>query len=400
MIEILSSLMIGLASVVLIPICVFGAECVMALLPKRRQPSYETTAAPRIAVLIPAHNESLVITPTLSALMPTMAESDRVIVIADNCDDDTARLARRAGAIVIERSDTDRRGKAYALDFGVRYLANDPPDVVAVIDADCCVDPATIATIARRAQGTGHPTQSLNLCDPDRDAKPNQVLAGLGLRFKNLIRPLGLSHADLPCQLMGTGMAFPWCVIATAPLANSELAEDLRLGIELAISGKHPIFCPEARVTSAQPSKTDAFVTQRTRWEQGSLRTAIFQAPRLFFHGCIQRNPGLLCMALDLSVPPLSLLAMTWTVAMVAATVLWMVGGSAVPAGMLTAGGLLMVAVVGIGWRVFCRPAISRNALSGVPAYILGKLPIYLSFFFLKGQREWIRTERDSPAVQ
>lgn len=60
-------------------------------------------------------------------------------MVADNCTDDTARLASAAGAEVIERHDALLRGKGYALDFGVRHLAQQPPDVVIVVDADCQV---------------------------------------------------------------------------------------------------------------------------------------------------------------------------------------------------------------------------------------------------------------------
>ena len=63
-------------------------------------------------------------------------------------------------------------------------------------------------------------------------------------RVKNWVRPLGLSSLGLPCQLMGTGMAFPWEVIADARLATGSLAEDLKLGLELAANGHPPVFCP------------------------------------------------------------------------------------------------------------------------------------------------------------
>ena len=141
MLDILSFLMVFISAVLLIPICVFSLECFLAVLPRRSKRHVETGPRPQVAVLIPAHNEQLVIEQTLRTLLPTLGENDRVIVVADNCDDDTAVLAQQAGTTVVERNDTERRGKAYALDFGVRYLETEPPDVVAVIDADCSVEP-------------------------------------------------------------------------------------------------------------------------------------------------------------------------------------------------------------------------------------------------------------------
>jgi cellulose synthase/poly-beta-1,6-N-acetylglucosamine synthase-like glycosyltransferase len=194
---------------------------------------------------------------------------------------------------------------------------------------------------------------------------------------------------------MGTGMAFPWKVICQAPLANDKLTEDLQLGIDLAISGHPPVFCSVVKVTSGWPSRNDAFVSQRKRWEHGSLRTAISQLPRLLIQASCQRKPSLACIGFDLGVPPLSLLAMTWMVTTITMTVLWLFGASGWPAGMLAAGGLAMITAIFVGWAVYCRHVISWTALVMVPVYVLRKIPIYFSFFLMKHQQEWVRTQRE-----
>jgi cellulose synthase/poly-beta-1,6-N-acetylglucosamine synthase-like glycosyltransferase len=91
---------------------------------------------PRLAVLMPAHNESAGIVPAIEAVNEQLQPGDRLLVVADNCSDDTARVAAAAGAQVAERTDPQCRGKGYALDFGVRRLEADPPEVVVIIDAD------------------------------------------------------------------------------------------------------------------------------------------------------------------------------------------------------------------------------------------------------------------------
>ncbi len=395
MLEMLNFLLVLMSAVLLVPIGVFSLQCFLAVLAWRPKRHTELGPRPRVAVLIPAHNEELVIEQTLHTLLPTLSEHDQVIVVADNCDDDTASLARRAGTTVVERNDNERRSKAYALEFGVRFLEQDPPDVVAVLDADCCVEPGTIDAIARLAHRTGRPVQAIDLCDPDPAAGPKQILSALAMRFKNLIRPLGLSVLRLPCQLMGTGMAFPWTVISRAPLASSRLAEDLQLGIDLTIAGHPPLFCPTVKVTSGLPNQDRAFVSQRRRWEHGSLQTALAQMPRVFFQATCQRRLSLVSIGLDLCVPPLSLLMMVWIVATTAVTMLWFWGASGVPAVMLAGGGLAMLAAIAAGWAVHCRHVIPWSALGMVPAYVLYKLPIYLSFFSRKHQKEWVRTQRE-----
>ena len=395
MLEILDFLLVFISAVVLFPICVFSLECFLAVLPQRSKRSMEKGPRPQVAVLIPAYNEQLVIEQTLRTLLPTLSENDRVLVVADNCDDNTATLARRAGTTVVERHDVERRGKAYALDFGVRYLEQEPPDVVAVIDADCCVEPDTIDTIARLAYRTRRPVQALNLSDHDPAGSPKQILSALAMRFRNLIRPLGLSYLNIPCHLMGTGMAFPWQVIREAPLASNKLAEDLQLGIDLAISGHFPLFCSAVKVTSGLPSQNSAFMSQRKRWEHGSLRAGISQLPRLLWHAACRRKPSLALIGLDLGVPPLSLLAILWLVTTITMTVLWRLGASGWPAALLAGGGLAMIAAIVVGWAVHCRHVIPWTALVMVPLYVLRKIPIYFSFFLLKHQQEWVRTQRE-----
>src|SRR5690606_34058067 len=99
--------------------------------------------------------------------LPTMPEGGRVLVVADNCSDATAAVARRLGAEVVERFDAQQRGKGFALDCGLQALADAPPDVVVFLDADCQAAPDLVTLLSAAAIHTGRPVQGLNLCDPD-----------------------------------------------------------------------------------------------------------------------------------------------------------------------------------------------------------------------------------------
>ena len=112
----------------------------------RRDPRLPVLPGPRppLAVLVPAHNESAHLAPTLANLQAQLAPGDRLLVVADNCDDDTAECARRAGAEVVERHDRSRRGKGYALAHGVAHLSRCPPGMVLVVDADCQLSPGAL----------------------------------------------------------------------------------------------------------------------------------------------------------------------------------------------------------------------------------------------------------------
>ena len=132
----------GFAAFLAIPSTVLFLEVIAAtFLPNREIKFVEPSRRKRIAVLVPAHNESIGLQPTLADLKSQLRQGDRLVVIADNCTDDTAAIAKQMGAEVTVRNDTTKIGKGYALDWGVRFLSDQPPEIVIIVDADCRVSP-------------------------------------------------------------------------------------------------------------------------------------------------------------------------------------------------------------------------------------------------------------------
>jgi cellulose synthase/poly-beta-1,6-N-acetylglucosamine synthase-like glycosyltransferase len=383
------------AGSMLIPAAVFCAECAAAMLARRSKPSLDSakSARPRLGVLVPAHNEEFVLGRTLEGILAELAPGDRLLVVADNCNDATAAVARAAAAEVTERHDADRRGKGYALAHGFAALGDDPPEIVVVIDADCRLRPGSLDRLARAAGASGRPMQSLNLGEHPSDAGALSAVSALGLHFKNLIRPLGLIQFGGPCHLMGTGMAIPWSLVGRANLDEASVVEDMRLGIELALAGHPAGFEPEAEVTSPLPREDGAFVSQRTRWEHGHLHTLLAHVPRVAWGALRQRRVDLALLALDLAVPPLALLVTIWFVATAAATLAWTAGATVGPAALLWGTGAAMSMAVAGGWLVHCRRAIPWTTFLGIPWYVVRKLPIYAAFL-TRPQKEWVRTPR------
>ncbi|HEY1381837.1 MAG TPA: glycosyltransferase family 2 protein, partial [Gemmataceae bacterium] len=213
------------------------------------------------------------------------------------------------------------------------------------------------------------------------------------VRVKNVVRPRGLRRLGLPCLLTGSGMAFPWRLLRDAPLATGHIVEDMRLGIDLAIAGHPPLFEPDAAVGGELPAARGAARSQRTRWEHGHLGTLVRQVPRLIFEAVRQRRADLAGLALELGVPPLSVLGLLWLAVMVAALTL---ADSWLPAGLLLTAAAA-AAVAGLAaWAAFGRAVLPPAALLAVPGYALGKLPIYLAYL-VRPQRAWVRTPRDVP---
>jgi len=393
--SLLDAVVLVLGAIVLIPLWVFCAECWLALLPGRRRREAPPGTRPRVAILIPAHNEEETLGETLAPLGPELQPGDRIVVVADNCTDRTAHVARSAGATVVERHDLTHRGKGFALDFGVRSLRDDPPEVLIVLDADSLVGSGSVERLARSALETGRPVQARYCFEPPPDGGTISHLSALGLAFKNFIRPLGLSRIGVPCPLTGSGMAFPWEVIRDVPLATGNLVEDLQLGIDLALQGKGPRFCPQAVIRSRLPGRSRAFLSQRTRWEQGHLRTLFTQVPRLVGKALRRGRIGLLGMALDLAVPPVALLMVCWgMITLLAGAAAW-IGGPRVTLEFLVASGVVAGGTILVCWCVFCRREIPWTTLLYIPVYMLRKLPIYAGMLISR-QREWVRTERDA----
>ncbi|QDT38632.1 glycosyltransferase family 2 protein [Stratiformator vulcanicus] len=359
---------------------------------RERRQRDEAASLPSLAVLIPAHNEEACIERTARHVIDRLAGNGRVVVIADNCEDDTAALAKNAGAEVIERSDAKLRGKGYALEFGFKHLSADPPDVVFVLDADCRVGRFTFIDAPRLADETGRPVQSLNLCRSGETSASGAV-SELGIRFKNLIRPLGLNAMGLPCHLMGTGMALPWSAVRKIPSLGGELAEDMKLGVDLALAGLPTLFCPTARVASGLPAGGEAFRSQRTRWEQGHLSTAkLF--PALVVAGLLRRSLSLVALGLDLTIPPLSLFVLGGAALFALNLLISVLSGAWLGTAVLAAAGVCFAFTILCGWAAYCRRTVPLKTILGIPWYIVRKLPIYAGYFLGRGQTSWVRTAR------
>ena len=191
-------------------VLVFSSQILLAVIPRAARSPPANITRRSVAVLVPAHNECLGIASTIINVRSQLKSHDRLIVVADNCSDDTAAVSSAAGADVIERKDLTKRGKGFALDCGVRQLNFDPREIVIIVDADCQVESGAIDELASTCTATGRPTQALYLMTVPAVSQINHQVAEFSWRVKNWMRPLGLQALHLPCQLMGTGMAFPW----------------------------------------------------------------------------------------------------------------------------------------------------------------------------------------------
>jgi cellulose synthase/poly-beta-1,6-N-acetylglucosamine synthase-like glycosyltransferase len=388
----------ALAGLLSVPVAVLLVEVIAALKAPKLEPfeAKELNIEKRVAVIVPAHNESVGLVPTLQDVKPQLGAGDRLIVVADNCTDDTAEIAAASGAEVIIRNDPERIGKGFAMGWGITHLSQDPPDFVLFVDADCRLQADLVEGLKRACHQIQRPVQALFMMRSAENSPINQSFAEFAWVLRNWVRPLGLRNLRGPVQLMGTGMMFPWNAISSVPLASGHLVEDLKLGLDLAEAGKAPYFFPFVRVTSTFPTSAKGTESQRQRWVQGHLGTIGKFVPRLFTVGLMRGDINVLVLALDLLVPPLSLLALLMVVTMVMTSSVTLLGGPWLPT--LIAGGNLLgfILCVVLAWFKFGRQVFPAHELLSFGSFALKKVGFYGRMLIGGTASQWIRTDRST----
>ncbi|HQT25683.1 MAG TPA: glycosyltransferase family 2 protein [Burkholderiales bacterium] len=379
----------ALSVMLILPAMMVSIECLVACLPFSRK-SHTDAERPDVAVLIPAHNESAVIEATLGTIVKQLRNTDRVLVVADNCSDETATIARTCGALVLERRNESLRGKGHALAFGMEALRQDPPEIVIIVDADCQVTEGALDLLAGTAHGSDSPVQSLYLMKAGNAER--RKIAAFAWVIKNHVRALGMQRMGIPCQLTGTGMAFPWHIIENMNLATSALVEDMLLGGELVASGHPPVFCPDAVVTSIFPAADRDAHTQRRRWEHGHIGMILNYFPILLLKALKRGDARSVLFATDMMVPPLALQSMLM-LAGLGLTGIYALLENSLPFETMTSGFLLFSISLFAAWYRFGRDTIGVRDAFRIPIYMISKISVYLAYLFSR-ERSWVKTRR------
>lgn len=356
-----------------------------ALLPGRRS-LRSLGGKPRLAVVIPAHNEERLIGRCVASVIAAHPEAgDGIFVVADNCSDGTAAQARQAGAEVLVRSNREERGKGFALRYAFEMLIPLGFDAMLVVDADSVVS-ANLTTEVRRALASGVDVVQCAYRVLTPDASPRTRLMDLALLSFNYLRPLGRSRAGLSAGLLGNAFALTAATLRAVPYAAESVVEDLEYHLLLVSAGKRVVFVPEATVFGEMPSDAAAASSQRSRWEGGRARMAREWAPVLA--GRVLRGQ------LRFLEPLLELMALPLALQCVALAALAVIGPAfarwyAVSAVSIIAAHLGVAMAMG-GSRA------SLLALAEAPLYILWKLSMIPSILRNSAHRtEWVRTERE-----
>lgn len=341
----------------------------------------------RLTVIIPAHDEESTIPATLRSVAAAFPPADCVVVVADNCTDRTAEVARAHGATVLERHDRENRGKSFALDFAIATLRMEqaPPDAVIFLDADTVVEPDFFARMTDELEAGADVVQGYYQALPGRSDLSR--LRRLAFALVHWARPLGASRFGLGGTLKGNGMAFRWPVIAEGT-GGAGVTEDAAMTLGLVERGVAVSFAPSARLAGLMADNYRDAVTQDQRWEGGR---AGLLGPSLRAASHALRAGNLRCAgaALEVAAPPLSL---TGGLALIAAVGAWFTRSAALPLALF--GVAATGAYVGIGLAAARTSWRDLWALREVPRFVVHKFAVYAR---LTGgaPQGWQRTQRE-----
>jgi len=252
-------------------------------------------------VVIPAHDEERVVGALVGDLLCQDYPSDAyaVWVLADRCEDDTAGVARRAGARVMERS-RGPEGKGELLRWHLAECPLAPDEALVVLDADNRVEGDLLSRLAG-ALAEGAEVVQASVLPSNLDASPIAAAAGLG-DWMTREMVYANNHAR-PVELGGTGFCVTALALGEAGGWSGSFTEDLDLTVRLFQAGHRIRYLPEARVWDEKPTDLRAAVRQRRRWAQGRTGVRKRWGGALLRRAVAERSAPMLLMAVRLAVP-------------------------------------------------------------------------------------------------
>ena len=284
-----------------------------------RKPVHNDTppkAFHKFAVIIAARNERTVIGNLITSIQNQNypKEALDVIVIADNCTDDTAEICREKGAIVYERKDTAKIGKGYALDFLFKSMMQngtfDDYEGYCVLDADNLLDENFIAEMNKMFD-QGH--RILTSYRNSKNYDDNWISAGYALWFMREARYLNNPRMRLgsSCAISGTGFLVHRDIIAkNKGWKHHLLTEDIEFTIDSVIHGEKIGYCEYAVLYDEQPTTMKQSWNQRLRWAKGFYQVIGNYGGRLWRNIFTSRRKALPCFDMFMTVAPAYLITL------------------------------------------------------------------------------------------
>jgi len=238
----------------------------------RKKENKNYTPKNKFALLIAAHNEEVVIGSLIESMLKLdyPREMYDIFVIADNCTDDTAKIARGYGVNVCERFAKDKRGKGYALEwmFAKLFDMKKQYDAIAIFDADNLVHKNFLKEINSKLQDGYKVVQGYI---DSKNPEDSWIAAAYSIAFwtQNRMFQLARANVGFSNQIGGTGFAIETNTLKKLGWGATCLTEDLEFTCKLVLNGEKVGWAHDAIIYDEKPLKLAQSWSQRKRWMQG-----------------------------------------------------------------------------------------------------------------------------------
>jgi 1,2-diacylglycerol 3-beta-glucosyltransferase len=354
-----------------------------------------SSRALRFDLIIPAHNEMAIIERTIASLRGLSWPRDRfrVIAVADNCTDDTALVARAAGAEVLVRNDPDKRGKGYALQYAFNASrAKKWADAVVVVDADAEVSPNLLEAFAARLESGIQAVQAhYGVRNPMASWRTRLITIAKGAF--HIVRSRARERLGLSCGIRGNGWCVTHTLLAQVPYQAFSLTEDVEYGIAIGLAGHRVSYTDEAHADADMVSSEDIARKQRQRWEDGRFHLIRSKTFELLAAAIKLRSALCLDLALDLLILPLSYIALNVLALSMLAGVAYGLHLAPLIFLWIAAACCVSLAIYVVrGWQLSGIGTQGIWDLARVPWFLAWKLWLTLR---RRDSKEWVRTGRE-----
>lgn len=352
-------------------------------LPKNTQ----NTSQARIGILVPAHNETLTIERTITSLLHAAGRSDNIdiTIIADNCSDNTAALARQHPVQVLERHNEHLRGKGAALQWAMEQLADKAYDYTMIIDADSIVNDDFFCELRL---SLGQHACEVVQTRYEALANAHSSIKRLAMLGFNVLRARGRVSLGGSAGIMGNGFIVSKAALEKVPFKANSIVEDLEYHMRLVESDISVRYCDSARIYGEMPTDDAASDVQSSRWEGGRLgvlKTMWWPLLKKSCTGIVKGELHALDALLDLMLLPIGYMVMVLAI------------GLLFPYTQATALlGFIAVGIYVLG-AAFCGNGISElSVLTKLPAFLFKKIMRIPALIASSSSRTlWNRTPRD-----
>ncbi len=368
----------------------------------------------RYAFMISARNEDNVIKNLIDSIKAQTYPSELldIYICADNCTDNTAAVAKQAGAVVYSRTDPENIGKGWALDFlfkKVRQLKGDDYyDAFFIFDADNLLDKDYVARM-NDAFSAGH--RVIAAYRNTKNFGTNWLSCGYGLWFLHDSRHLNNVRMILgsSCSVAGTGF-----LISNQVIKENDgwpyhlLIEDIQFSTESILKGEKIAYCDDAKFYDEQPEEFKDSWNQRMRWTKGYM-----QILRQYGKGLIKgifSKKGLACYDMLMTIMPAIVVTVLSIIANVVSFVLCLISQSGLLAmllslGLTFVGSYLLLLTVGAlacatEWEhIRCADKKKVIACFLFPLFVYTFIPVVVCALFRKVEWKPIR-HKDSSTIE